>query len=250
MRPMKVSSEMVRRCSGAAEMRHAGLTIHQVLRGNGTVRVGDRSHPLSPDGFLMVQSDQAQCVSLNRADYVRISLPPSLTAGHTFAQALTARDYHVDVALAKCAVMPSSRHGEELFDALLEAQRTDYWPFFLVPNERQTVVEARERMLATLDQTPTLEAFSAQFGYSPFHFQRLFAKAHGLSPSAFLMKEKVRKACRELILRDAPFEHIAKACGYESATTFWGVFKRMTGRTPAEFRWRGLRFRESMTFYL
>lgn len=247
---MGLSAEQVVGFTGKADTKHSGLTLHTVLSGKASVYVEGRRHPLCPDGYLLVQGRSIQQVSLRDAHYVRIVIPESLVGGRSFSEALTPHDYHVDVAIAEMVSQASPDRAQVLLDALDAAKGLNRWGFFLDSEIDSPLLHARERMLAGLAVGENLARVSSQAGYSPFHFQRLFCRAHGMSPASYLAQERVRKACRELILKDDPFERIAWRCGFRSASSFAGLFKRLIGHTPSAFRQRGLQFRDAMGFYI
>lgn len=249
-RNVRLSAEQAVGFTGKTETRHNGLTLHTVLSGNGNVYVEGRRHPLCSDGYLLVQSRSIQHVSLRDAHYVRILIPESLVGGRTFSEALTPHDYHVDVAISVLVSRASVDRAQVLLEALDAAKELNSWGFFLDSAVDTPLLHARERMLAGLALGDNLATVSSHAGYSPFHFQRLFSRAHGMSPASYLAQERVRKACRELILRDDPFEQIAWRCGFRSASSFAGLFKRLIGHTPSAFRQRGLQFRDAMGFYI
>jgi AraC family transcriptional regulator len=77
---------------------------------------------------------------------------------------------------------------------------------------------------------------AAVVGYSPDHFSRLFRQTFRISPYRYLLGRRVERA--KAMLRDAnlPIADIALACGFSSQSHLNGVFKRLTGVTPARYR--------------
>lgn len=69
-------------------------------------------------------------------------------------------------------------------------------------------------------------------------FLRRFNKATGITPSEYLQRLRVQKACDILETSTTTFEQIAYKVGYEDASAFRKVFVKIMGLTPKEFRGR------------
>ncbi|MEO8666177.1 MAG: AraC family transcriptional regulator [Ignavibacteria bacterium] len=70
--------------------------------------------------------------------------------------------------------------------------------------------------------------------FSKFHFIRLFKKIYGKTPHQYLKSVRIEKAM-ELMNKGVP---VSKACfdvGFESPSSFSGLFKRYIGITPSEY---------------
>lgn len=71
--------------------------------------------------------------------------------------------------------------------------------------------------------------------FSKFHFTRLFKQIYGKTPHQHLTNVRVEKA--KQLLSDG--DTVAKACfsvGFDSISSFTGLFKRRVGLTPAVFQ--------------
>jgi AraC-like DNA-binding protein len=69
-------------------------------------------------------------------------------------------------------------------------------------------------------------------------FSRFFKRHIGLTFSDFLRAYRVSRAIREMQLRNASFEEIANAVGFNCVKTFERSFKKETGMNPSRFRAR------------
>jgi AraC-like DNA-binding protein len=90
-----------------------------------------------------------------------------------------------------------------------------------------------------------LSAVADEACFSKFHFARLFKEIYGKTPHQYLTWVRVERA-KEL-LRDG--EPVAKACysvGFDSVSSFTGLFKRRVGMTPAVFQTEQLRKKEEL----
>ena len=71
--------------------------------------------------------------------------------------------------------------------------------------------------------------------FSKFHFTRLFKEIYGKTPHQYLTGIRVEEAKKHLSSGDT----VAKACfsvGFDSISSFTGLFKRRVGLTPAVFQ--------------
>jgi AraC-like DNA-binding protein len=70
------------------------------------------------------------------------------------------------------------------------------------------------------------------------HLTRAFIAATGLSPGAYLLQHRLRRAQEELRGNDDGLDLIAWRCGFSGANYFCRVFRSRVGITPTEFRSR------------
>ena len=71
--------------------------------------------------------------------------------------------------------------------------------------------------------------------FSKFHFIRLFKKNYGRTPYQYLTEVRIAKA-KKLLLSGMTVSEVCLSVGFESATSFTGLFKKMTGKTPSAFQ--------------
>lgn len=104
-----------------------------------------------------------------------------------------------------------------------------------VGGEPRAVARARAFLGAHADQDPGLKDLARAAGLSPFHFLRVFKKATGLTPHAYLVQRRVRRA--QALLRQglAPARAAAES-GFADQSHLTRQFKRLTGLTPAAYR--------------
>ena len=88
------------------------------------------------------------------------------------------------------------------------------------------------------DENPasfTLAELAGVACLSPYHFIRVFARHTGLTPHAWLMQLRARKA-RELLRQGAPIAQAAASAGFADQSHLNRTFKRLLGYTPGQFR--------------
>src|SRR5215203_2783012 len=81
--------------------------------------------------------------------------------------------------------------------------------------------------------------------FSKFHFVRLFKEIYGRTPHQYLTDVRIGKA--KAYLDDG--RSVAYACfkvGFDSISSFTGLFKRRTGQSPRQYQLDRQSFRESV----
>lgn len=95
---------------------------------------------------------------------------------------------------------------------------------------------SRDFLAAGLEQPLRLADAARHACLSPYHYQRLFARTFGETPHEFLTRMRMDRA-RQLLAREAmPVTEVCFAVGYESLGSFSARFRRVVGRSPAEFK--------------
>ena len=83
-----------------------------------------------------------------------------------------------------------------------------------------------------------VEAMTLQSGLAERSFKRRFRAATGYSPIAYVQQLRVQRAKRMLAGTREPIDEIAWKVGYEDASAFRRLFKRITRITPGSYRRR------------
>ena len=83
----------------------------------------------------------------------------------------------------------------------------------------------------------TLAEVARLAGYSASYVTHRFRQVYGMTPLAWVRRERMRLAARLLSDHaDAPIADIAARCGYRSQSLFGRHFRNAHGRTPRDFR--------------
>ncbi|MDR1262229.1 MAG: AraC family transcriptional regulator, partial [Oscillospiraceae bacterium] len=108
----------------------------------------------------------------------------------------------------------------------------------VVPNDENTrvIAEACAYIIKNCAQPLTLEALSANMGYSKFYFSRLFKSCTNTSFLSFVTEARMRKAVQLLAEKDSCMTDVAMLSGFGSLSTFNRIFKQRNGCTPSEYR--------------
>jgi AraC-like DNA-binding protein len=70
--------------------------------------------------------------------------------------------------------------------------------------------------------------------FSKFHFIRLFKNIYRKTPHQYLIFVRIEKAM-ELLKAGIPISDVCYAVGFESLSSFSGLFKRVVGITPSTY---------------
>ena len=71
--------------------------------------------------------------------------------------------------------------------------------------------------------------------FSKFHFLRLFKRIYGRAPYQYLTEVRIAES-KKLLLSGMAVSEVCLSVGFESVTSFTGLFKKITGTTPSAFQ--------------
>ena len=102
--------------------------------------------------------------------------------------------------------------------------------------DRRRAVEAALWIDANAHGPIDLESSAEEFGLSPFHFLRLFAKVLGVTPHQYLIRSRLRRAARLLADDTRPITEVALDVGFADLSNFVRTFHRAASVSPRSFR--------------
>jgi len=97
------------------------------------------------------------------------------------------------------------------------------------------IVSAKLFIDAHFDEQIDLDNIADEACFSKFHFIRVFAAVYNKTPHQYLSSVRIEKA-KQLLMTDSSVANVCYAVGFESISSFTGLFKRMTGQTPAVYQ--------------
>ncbi|MFC3532899.1 bifunctional DNA-binding transcriptional regulator/O6-methylguanine-DNA methyltransferase Ada [Vogesella facilis] len=104
------------------------------------------------------------------------------------------------------------------------------------PAQQQAALIARLcRQIEDAEQAPTLAALAASAGLSPYHLQRVFKAATGLSPKAYASAHRAARLRQSLQATPSVTEAIYQA-GYNASSRFYEQSAALLGMTPSAWR--------------
>jgi AraC-like DNA-binding protein len=91
-----------------------------------------------------------------------------------------------------------------------------------------------------------LDNISDEASFSKFHFIRLFKSIYGKTPHQYLKFVRIEKA-KGLLKTGLPITEVCYSVGFESISSFCGLFARMVGVSPARFRVQDQEIKEEIS---
>ncbi len=101
--------------------------------------------------------------------------------------------------------------------------------------ERQELITRLCQYIEGAEEAPTLAHLARQFGKSPFHLQRTFKAALGITPREYADACRMQ-AFREAVRQGSTVTDALYAAGYGSARGLYQRSNAQLGMTPAEYR--------------
>lgn len=116
---------------------------------------------------------------------------------------------------------------EEIFEVLIEEKRIDH---------EDEMTYALQFIDKNLTKNLTLERVADYMNISPHYFSKLFKSEVGQNFIDYVTEKKVERAKEMIRETDIPLNTIAFEMGFNEANYFSKVFKKITGKTPSQFR--------------
>ncbi|HEX8307554.1 MAG TPA: bifunctional DNA-binding transcriptional regulator/O6-methylguanine-DNA methyltransferase Ada [Allosphingosinicella sp.] len=99
----------------------------------------------------------------------------------------------------------------------------------------RAAIDAALRLIETAEEPPSLDRLAARAGYSPFHFHRLFKRATGVTPAAYVRGRRAR-AMTETLAVDGRVTDAIYDSGYSGPGRFYADARDRLGMTPTTWR--------------
>jgi len=144
--------------------------------------------------------------------------------------------------LAQAAAEGSSDAGLDELGMLLAARFVELlsgWqrrPAEAGAGDRRRAVEAALWIDQNSHELIALERAAREFGLSPFHFLRLFARVLGVTPHQYLVRSRLRRAARLLADDARSITEVALDVGFGDLSNFVRTFHRAAAMSPRRFR--------------
>lgn len=86
------------------------------------------------------------------------------------------------------------------------------------------------------NETLSVNEIADQMNCSRGYLHKSFSREVGMSPSDYLQRLKIRRACNHLRLEDSTITDVALGAGFGSSQHFAKVFRKYMGLTPTQYR--------------
>ena len=87
-----------------------------------------------------------------------------------------------------------------------------------------------------ISRTVMLSELAREAGLSVSYFSERFKSSTGVSPHQYLLRLRICKAKKLLEETESPVIDIAAECGFQTQQHFARIFRRLTRRSPTEYR--------------
>ncbi len=110
------------------------------------------------------------------------------------------------------------------------------------PNEASSAVRQAAaiaeacRLIENAEEAPSLDSLAEAAGMSAFHFHRLFKKATGVTPKAYVAAHRTARARDQLASGQGTVTEAIYAAGFNSGSRFYEKSNEVLGMTPSAFR--------------
>jgi AraC family transcriptional regulator len=248
------------RWSGEARPVYTAVFL---LKGALSYEAKSRTGKLKGRGALLIEPGEAATARGEQAEVMILTLDPTLVLDGAIRARLARAEAHIsfrphtierDERLERLArdladeLVYEEAGQEAVVGALIEQvvihllrryanlRRADELELSRAGLIDRRIRRAVELMQAHLDRDLSLEAIAAAAHLSPFHFARLFKKATGLSPHAYLAALRIARAQTLLAETDLSITEVSARVGYESPSHFAKAFRQSAGLPPRAFR--------------
>lgn len=107
---------------------------------------------------------------------------------------------------------------------------------YFTRRETMKFTEIFKYIESNLEEKLTVEDVASFANYSPYHFQRMFVGAVGVSLGTYIRRRRLTKAAIKLKDSSDRLIEIALETGFETQESFTRSFKSMFGTTPNNYR--------------
>jgi AraC-like DNA-binding protein len=99
----------------------------------------------------------------------------------------------------------------------------------------EQVIQSKLFIEKEFSRNISLDDIANEAFFSKFHFIRVFKKHYGRTPYQYLKEIRITKA-KYLLQGGMTVKEVCISVGFDSITSFTGLFKRITGSTPFSFQ--------------
>jgi len=97
------------------------------------------------------------------------------------------------------------------------------------------IVKAKLFIVSNYADAIDLNHIADEAFFSKFHFIRLFKKTYGKTPHQYLTWVRIEKS-KLLLKEEISVSEVCYSVGFDSISSFTGLFKRVVGQTPSTYQ--------------
>jgi AraC-like DNA-binding protein len=159
-------------------------------------------------------------------------------AGPIFGQRIFEMSQALSLLRRACAAADDEQFDSRMFEIFHLVSATSNPPRDTVSRHFLRVQRMKRFIELHAAERITLSDIAASVGMSPFVCLRLFKRAAGLTPNAYLAQCRLSEALRLLRRANVDIRTVAQRSGFGDQAYFARVFKNYMGLTPTEYRRR------------
>lgn len=139
-----------------------------------------------------------------------------------------------------CSSRLPNRANVAFFDTCAQAERGGYracrkcQPTVSGPDRIPDAILRARALIEAAEEPPTLDTLAAAVGFSPFHFQRMFKKAVGVTPKAYAAARRIERF-REGLRDERTVMRAMYEAGFGSSSRCYETAGATLGMTPTEY---------------
>ncbi len=232
---------------------HNTAMLRCTLKGEGVLRVGDKTYALPPGKAYLIRDDDADTAYYYpghaEGDWIFIWFGFQGPCVDAMTRDINERyGYVFDLPLDKGVVkyleamrgmrgtvqalspMAGAKIVMDVLSGLVDVIEK---PQMESPNV-ELVRAAQELIISRLEEGVAISDVARRVGVSREHLSRVFKEQTGLSPLEFASGEKMRMAARIVSTGGMTCKELAARLGYESPSSFARAFKRSYGKSPGQ----------------
>jgi len=220
------------------------LSIKTVRRGSAWYETADGRYLVTPETFLILNDGQHYSMEVDAELKTETFCPffqPGFVKGE-FCERLYPMRGRVVSALRSFGGVPLEDTFYDLAEGLAELRAETRKESASFPGLRASTREemyrrlyrARDFLYSCYAEPLSVADAASVAAMSPFHFQRMFKSAFGISPMQFVQRRRLDVA-RDLLNKN-DVTSVCFAVGFESVGSFSTLFKRTFGVPPSQIR--------------
>ena len=223
------------------------LSIKTVVRGEAWYETPQGRYRVTPDTFLVLNEGQQYSMEVDAQCKTETFCPffqPGFVQAGEFCERLYPMRGRVGTVIRSMLAIPLEDAFYDLAEALVGLRDDTRRESVTFPGLRASTREemyrrlyrARDFLYSCYAEPLSVADAAGVAALSPFHFQRMFKSAFGISPMQFLQRRRLDVARQLLAGTEEDVTAICAAVGFESLGSFSSLFKRRFGVPPSKTR--------------
>jgi AraC-like DNA-binding protein len=246
------------------EHHHAECELSLFISGSGIYNVSGKEYVFNPGDMFLFGSNEMHCITQinEELDLLNVHFNPRIlwerseslillrlfsSRSENFKNKISANDeklkyliLNLENEMTEQEIAYSLQVKYMIFSALTHILRTYDYTYdngFLTKNSSVTkkLKEALIYIDENLSEKITLKEIAEIACMTPTYFSSVFKRFNGLSLWDYITIKRVENAIHLLKTTDMTKLEIANKCGFSSASNFYKLFSKITGKTPNDY---------------